>query len=169
MDFQAPAGYLRLPTVDDSGLEERRLVDEEMVLAAANAIKKARRASEPGGITRWSSRYATLFQEGAEALAAAKELPGSSFRVLMALMAVAPYDGAEFPANPVRISEMVGMDSSAHSKATRRLLDVGVIERPRQGWLRFNPEFVWRGSAASREVALAEKIASAVGAGRRSS
>jgi hypothetical protein len=167
MEHETPIGFWRVPTLDDSGTEEARLIDEETLLAAAAAARKARRAAEPGGITRWSNRYATVFQEGGERLAAAKELNAAAHRVLWALLASAPYEGVEFPASPDRIAAMVGIERPAHYLATRRLIDLGVIDRPRVGWLRFNPEFVWRGSAQTREVALAEKIASAQGAVRR--
>jgi hypothetical protein len=138
-------------TNETTGVAEDFLLDEEGSLTPAGRGKKP---------TRFSSPYATLFADGMSLLARDRRVRGTDHRVLHALLLLAPIAEREFPTQISRIAGFALMGEREAALSIARLAEVGLIERPRHGWLAFNPRYVWRGGAVAREEALREKIAS---------
>lgn len=78
-------------------------------------------------------------------------------KVLMAMIECADYEN-RIEADQSRLCEMSGMKQSAVSRASRQLMDCGLIERSkyRRGWYRLSPNLAWKGGATNLEKALKE-------------
>lgn len=151
-------GMRRLTLInEETGEAQSYLVDDAGQLKVAGAPRKARP-------TRFSSPYATLFAAGMHLMARDRRIRGADHRVLHAILVNAPLAEREFPVRVALLMETSLMSEPAVTRSLARLVEVGLIQRVRQGWIQFNPRYVWRGGAAAREEALAEKIASAQGA-----
>lgn len=153
-----PGMRRRILTIEDTGETFSVLLDEHDNI---QPDPKGLRKKQP---TRYSSPYATIFTAGATLLARDRRIRGTEHRVLAAILATAPLAEVEFPTQVTKLADTALLGENQVARSLAILADVGIITRPRHGWLSLNPRYVWRGGAAGREEALEQKIASAQGA-----
>ncbi len=91
-----------------------------------------------------------------------RSLGMQAVRVLVAMLQSCDY-GNRVCMGPKDLASHLAMDQAAVSKATRSLVECGLIERPEtsRGYYRINPFLLWKGSASALKQEIEKRRAAA--------
>lgn len=103
---------------------------------------------------RFSTPYITVFMPALLAIAHDRTLTLSDIRVWAAVLARATHEKPEWDVDAAGIGRDAGIHPKNVQKSIRKLVEKGLILRPRHGKLALPPSIAWRGSAQDREIAL---------------
>lgn len=156
-----PSEQLVVLTNTSTGETVEYLLDQDhadaMMALKAGPKKKARPR------VKYTEPYALVFAEGARRMASNRDLKMTDHRIVWALLATAPIHGGWFRAERDQLAATAGVPLREVTRSLTVLVRAGILVRPKRGWLMFDPECFWKGTAESREAFLAQKIASASG------
>lgn len=101
------------------------------------------------GGRKLKDQWLLVFDAGWEALAGA-DLTVTDHRVFAALASRSTIGSGEWELRAPVVAEQLGIDVRRVYRSVEHLVEAGLIARTRKGFIEFNPDLFWRGSAKSR-------------------
>lgn len=135
MPVEAPVGHVRMAFEDGE-------------IRTATFLDTLPQPPRRGG-RRLEDTWSLVFDAGWDILTDAR-LNQSDARIFFALSRRAPLTGEAWEVNSRAMSERLEMDERRVRRGIANLVKLGLIRRPRKGWIEFNPDYFWRGSSKAR-------------------
>lgn len=102
---------------------------------------------------RFDAPWMAFFDAGLDALMDEK-LTVSDYRIFFALVQRAVPALTEWEIRSREVAERLQMDERRVRRGVAKLVEAGLLSRPRRGFLAFEPRLFWRGSSSDRVTVL---------------
>lgn len=107
---------------------------------------------------RFTGGWAALFDAGCAALID-NHFTILDYKILLALIERADRHHTEWEVGAAATAARIGTDEARVYLGMRRLVSAGILIRTRKGFIRPNPDLIWKGSSEERATALQEASA----------